>query len=539
MIIIKKNLIIINVVLLTACAQIVSPTGGERDSNPPKILKIEPLNSSINFSTNIINITFDEFFEVINPIENVMISPPLNNQPEYKIKGKTLQIMFQDSLKLNTTYTIFFDNCIKDITEGNTIPVFDYFFSTGSNIDSARIEGKLIDALTNLPEKNAFIMLYNNLDDSLPITTKPLYINRTNEKGEYRFNHLIRGNYKIFALSDKNNNLIFDQFTEKIGFLSNPITTNTSTEKIETNFSFFYQADTVQKLLKIWNKQKGITTFAFRNSTFSADLKIIGDTDLKKSFIKETNLSGDTIILYDLDLISDTLQLAINDKYFSDTITFTPSIEQKTIKRKNYIEPKLNCNISNANELYKSTIITSDYPIKGFKNESFQCFKLGKDTVQIPISVNYIDSLKKILKIDFQKTDRTSYNLIVNAGALLGYNNLSNDTLKQQFTVLSEDDYGNLLINAECKSQNQFIIQLINDKENIIDEQIINNSKVLQWRNLLPGIYKLKVIYDSNNNKKWDTGNYYYKLQPEKIIFFPTPIQIRPKWDIEENFVIE
>ena len=41
---------------------------------------------------------------------------------------------------------------------------------------------------------------------------------------------------------------------------------------------------------------------------------------------------------------------------------------------------------------------------------------------------------------------------------------------------------------------------------------------------------------DLNENGKWDTGDYIYKIQPEKVQFFSSGITIRANWDVEEDW---
>ena len=164
------------VLLCGACAKVVTPTGGPRDSAPPKVLKSMPDNQSVNFGEKQIHITLDEFFTLNNPQENVMISPPLKEKPTYTVKGKTLVVKFKDTLRANTTYNLVFTNCIQDYNEGNPISLFHYSFSTGPAIDSFMLEGSIQNASSLTPAEDLLVMLYRNDIDSLPLTTLPDYV---------------------------------------------------------------------------------------------------------------------------------------------------------------------------------------------------------------------------------------------------------------------------------------------------------------------------------------------------------------------------
>ena len=52
---------------------------------------------------------------------------------------------------------------------------------------------------------------------------------------------------------------------------------------------------------------------------------------------------------------------------------------------------------------------------------------------------------------------------------------------------------------------------------------------------LNPGEYKLRIISDENNNNNWDTGNYLFKKQAEKVNYYPGNIKVRANWDLEIN----
>jgi len=48
-----------------------------------------------------------------------------------------------------------------------------------------------------------------------------------------------------------------------------------------------------------------------------------------------------------------------------------------------------------------------------------------------------------------------------------------------------------------------------------------------------PGEYQVRILYDINQNGKWDTGDYWKKLQPEFVIAIEQKITIRANWENE------
>lgn len=206
--------------ILAACANPVAPTGGPRDSDPPVIIRSEPENSSVNFDATEIRITFDEFVQVRGLSQQFLSSPPFKEVPQTRIRGKTLSIQLEEELRDNTTYTLFFGDAISDFNEGNTIPNYRFIFSTGQVLDSMELKGRVTNAKTMAPEKEVFVMLYDDYHDSIPLLERPYYISRTNDKGDFTFTNLRNMPYKIFALRDVNSNLIYDQPNEEIAFMN-------------------------------------------------------------------------------------------------------------------------------------------------------------------------------------------------------------------------------------------------------------------------------------------------------------------------------
>lgn len=529
---------LISLVLFSSCAQIVNPTGGARDITPPKITKTIPLNKSININLKSdIKLSFNEFIELSNPNEKVLISPPLKESPTYKVSGKTISISISDTLKANTTYTLFFDNCIRDITESNAIPALEYVFSTGSSIDSGVIKGSVFNAFTLKPESQICVMLYRENIDSLPLTTKPYYLSKSNDQGVFLFSHVSYGSYKLFALADKNNNLIFDQFSEKIGFTSIPV--NTIDTTLFINIALFDQVDTLQKVLKKSVIERGKILITFKKDAKKSKFTLKG-SDFNQRFIQEFNANGDSIFLYDKLSIPDTVTIYLDDDNLKDTITLAPSIERKVSKKMGNSKSKIGIVLLNSRDLFKSIQILTDEPIKSIDTSRIKLFLIDNDTTLINYTISSEDIIGKKYNLLFNKLPQKSYFMLISDSTVYGYNHLSNDSIKQTFTVLSEDDYGNLIIHVDNKNNKPLIVQLFNERSELVSSQLTSSSKIdVKWANLLPGAYQIKAIVDENQNKQWDSGDYFKKLLPEKIVIFATPIQIRAKWDIEEKFVVD
>ena len=168
------------------CARRGSPSGGPIDETPPKVVRLEPNQKTLNFNSDRIRIYFDEYIKLNELRDQLVVSPPLE-QSKYLISpqglpAKYLQIEFTDSLPSNTTYTFNFGQSIVDNNEGNVLPFYKYIFSTGNSLDSLSISGQINDAIKRNPDSFVSVMLYpydSVFTDSIIFKDKPIYYTNT------------------------------------------------------------------------------------------------------------------------------------------------------------------------------------------------------------------------------------------------------------------------------------------------------------------------------------------------------------------------
>lgn len=189
---------------LTGCANIVPPSGGPRDSLPPRLLTATPPDSTTNFSAQRIQLTFDEYVDLKEVQNNLLFTPtfPPDKNPEVSVRNKTVTVRFRDSLESNTTYIFNFGNAIADYNEGNILRNFVYTFSTGPVIDSLEISGKVLLAQTGKTDSTLIVVLHKDLSDSAIVKERPVYISRVDRDGNFHFRNLPSGRFAIYALGN-------------------------------------------------------------------------------------------------------------------------------------------------------------------------------------------------------------------------------------------------------------------------------------------------------------------------------------------------
>ncbi len=565
---------IILLLLVSSCAQQATLTGGDKDVTPPMILKQEPANYSINFNAKRIQIYFDEFVQLNNSSETFSLSPPMKNPPEYSLKGKSLLIDIKDTLKENTTYIINCNEGIKDLTEGNSLPLTSFVFSTGSYIDSLSFFGSVKDAFTMSPVEKIAVLLFQHNEDSTLLKDEYYYYTVTDNQGHFRFSNLASGKYHLCALNDKNRNFIFDQTDESIAFFSDlvepvyipvPVKDTLSVINADTTIVpdsipaftldyeeytlwMFEEQDTSLRFLRREFKSDYRHDFIFKNPIRDFNLNQITQLDTVISYLTRFNKSKDTISIY-LTSISDDLvdfELFANEQLL-DTITFNPSQKgsaggggrRRGAARAAADTAKvfLTYKIITRGELHKDPCIEFLYPVQSYDLSKFllvEHLKSKSDTMSV--EAYFADSLKMRLAFKYPFKEKTQYEILSPDSIFCSYFNFCNDSIKIDFTTKSQKDYASLLINYQFYEKNNYIVQLLDEKSNVLQENFLSSDEGITYTYLNPGKYRIRAIEDGNNNKKWDAGKYTIRKQPEKVFYFDKLIDVPANWKVEETF---
>jgi hypothetical protein len=224
--------LMINMVGGPGCANIVPPAGGPRDSIPPLLLKAAPNDSTLQFTGNRVSFTFDDYVELQNQSEEVMMSPTPKTDPFVDYRLNTVTVRLKDTLEPNTTYTIDFGNAIKDINEGNVLKNFKYTFSTGNYIDSMELSGKIIRAETGKPDSTVVVLLHTTADDSIVTKQKPRYIARVDGNGNFRFTNLPPQTFYMYALQADNRSRLYLNEKDLFAFADSPVVASRSARPV-------------------------------------------------------------------------------------------------------------------------------------------------------------------------------------------------------------------------------------------------------------------------------------------------------------------
>ena len=317
-------------VMGSGCAQIGAPTGGPRDSLPPILVSSNPKLLSTNFSGNKISLVFDEYVDVQDIQNNVLVSPFPKTNPLVEFKLKTVTVKLKDTLLPNTTYAINFGNAIRDNNEGNPFKNFTYVFSTGNTIDSMNLSGKVTIAETGKKDSTIIVMLYRDVDDSAVQKRKPNYITHLDSSGNFNFTNLSEGRYKLYALLDGDGGKTYNSKTELFAFADSEIVVSNNTPAVDL-YAYAEEKDVKKTPASAVPKAPTQADKRLRYSTTLSNNEQDLLSDLMISFNKPLKIFDSTKIV-----LTDTNYNRISHELFIDSNRKNIDIKAKWMEASQY-----------------------------------------------------------------------------------------------------------------------------------------------------------------------------------------------------------
>lgn len=519
-------IIVILVVSLSSCAKRGQITGGLKDSIPPILTNSFPKNKSIDFNSNEIKLTFDEYVKLKDVSKQLIVSPPMKNAPIITPTNasKRITIKLKDTLLPNTTYSFNFGNSIQDNNEGIPYQQFKYVFSTGSYIDSLTLEGTIKDAYNKEVDNFVSVMLYEKNEkftDSIVYKENPTYITNTLDSLKtFRLENLKAGNYMLVAMKDYNSNFKFDPKRDKIGFYNKTVTL----------------PDPAIYELELFKEQ--LPFKAFKPIQTSGNTILIGyEGKADKSVVKVKNEGVEIPTKITKFPKKDSLQVWFSiPKVDSLQVSITKEVFEKSfyIKIKNQKPDSLKVSPLQSGTLEfrdKFTLLT-ETPLE--KIDASKITLLNKDSLQVAFTTEY-DEFNKKLEFNFTKEPLEKYSLTLLPGALLDMFGKASDSLKYKFSTKSTSEYGNLRLLLQNVKSFPLIVELTNKKGETQAMFYAEKETKVDFDYLKPDFYTIRIIYDENKNKVWDSGSYLEKRQTEEVIYFPKEIDVRANWDVEQT----
>ncbi len=518
---------------LMQCARRGTPSGGDKDITPPVLIKAEPANGSLNFKSKTIKLYFDEYIKLKDVQKQLIISPPLKNQPEITPQGsasKYIEIKIKDTLKENTTYTFNFGQSVEDNNEGNPSSFLNYVFSTGDYLDSLSITGVVNDAFNKEVDNFVTVMLYkvdSTYTDSTIYKQPPLYVTNTLDSTNiFSLNNLKAGKYALFALKDEGNNYMYNQNIDKIGFLG--YTISIPTDSIFALDLFKEIPDFTASVPSYAAKNKIIFGYQGEGNTIEIERVTPLPDSVKTTISKE--LEKDTLNYWISPFKADSLIFRVINSSQKTIDTFTVKSRKLPLDSLK-ISAAPNKNISLENPFW----VSANIPIKQVDTSKIKI--VNKDTIAIPVKAT-LDSIKNRLNFDFVVPAEDTYSVTLLPSTITDFFGGVNDTIMYRLSSVDPLEHSVLNVTLSGAVTYPAIVQIVNESDKIVRELFAPNPQLFIFKNLKPNKYRIRVIADVNGNKEWDTGSYLKGKFPEKVSYSPNLIELRANWEEKYDFEI-
>lgn len=542
------------------CAKQTAPTGGPKDETPPKLRASFPKHKQVNFQGDRIELSFDEPIQLNNPREQIIITPSVGKDFEVTFNKNRVTIQLKQRLQANTTYTVNLREAVQDLTEKN--PANEKIaFSTGTYLDSLKITGKIIDAISEIPPKSYTVALAEQSDTFNIFKHPASWITQTDKKGKFALENLKPGKYFLYAFNDKSKNMLVDSKSETYGFISTPLdlTKNLDSLVIRT-----FKADLSP--LKLMTARP---TFAYFNLRFSKSLTDFNVSAIDSTTAVHTTLETDltTLKVYNTFPTHDSVQVRVHAKdsmnFTVDTLVyikfpkkdatkdkFTASIEYSDVTESNgtltsrisFTKPVLTFNLDSIyikiDSVTTIPFVQDDFTwnanrTKLIINKKVDLARLfPKDTAETVTK----DPAQKDQSGRPPKTPAAAPSitqLLSKKSAFISVENDSSINASAQIRLLTLESTA--IIEAQVKTTTTFVLQLVTKLGKVVSE--VRNQKKYSFENLPPETYQLRLIVDRNNNGKWDPGNFTTKTEPEPVIYYRNPkgvkdISLKANWTL-------
>lgn len=520
---------IICLLIFGRCAQQVSPTGGKKDTIPPNLLQSIPLNKTLNFKENRLELFFDEYVIVDNITQKLIITPEADNPYTYKLNGKSVVLNFKKQFQDSTTYTLNFGDAIKDFAERNPVKNLKMVFSTGSTLDSGRVYGTLKDVQTNKPLFDALVGLYNPSDTLNVAKQKPYYFSRTDSSGIFSIENVQIRPYRLIAIDDKNRNMLYNAKDERIGFLEKAV--NAGADSLNYTLMMALSDNTPLKIQRTLPKVNNYGV------VFSKPIE-----DVQVHFISQDSLpymieNGTQIKFFNVQPHADTTVVKLSA---TDSLGTTTDFEQKIA----FLPPR-------GKDRQKDPFTISSKPeqnkplAQAFTYRMIFNKPIGKiDDSKIELITDSLTH-ETLSNIKY-KWNNTRTEVIVNAqsfakdtikweipkGSIIS---VEGDTLARtliKHPVINDEDYGVLrgsVMNPDTGVQ--YIVQLLDEQYKVVDQHL---GLTYNFIHIPQGKYFLRAIVDVNKNGRWDTGQIEKSQQPEAIIYLPEKLLIKSNFELND-----
>ncbi len=516
-----KYIYFIAIVIATSCAQVRGLSGGDKDAKPPVVLTYSPANMSTNFAGNKVEIEFDEYVNLNNIQQELVVSPPLQTAPKVVVKHKSVIVSWKEALMPNTTYTFNFGDGVADVNENNKAQDLKFIFSTGSIIDSLKIQGQVTDVLLDAPAADYKILLFENDTAIFSKKPRPVYFTRTKKDGSFKIENMRAGAFHVYALNDLNSNYRWDA-SEGVAFFNSPL------NLVSTDSSLILLHASIPRLDKpIVNDYTtdSIGTIQFAWDPFYTPCSIYS---LQSIPIKtKANATNDTLTA----LLQGPATNRFETVVVSWNNTMFDTLDVPFFSKAQMQPFALQHNVENKIATLDSIILSAN---NSFRLANAAAIILLEDSVPINSAIAEISAgyhIKASLK------EGKKYELKILSGAFTNQSGANNQSVVISFSTYKKEELGEIKLNIKLPINGTKNVLAVTNKEGkkIIESKNITSGEILLGQ-LPPGEYEAALLIDSNGNGLYDPANMLSKTEPEKVYRNKTKMVVRANWEVKVDW---
>ena len=503
-------------VWLLSCANPVIPTGGPDDKRPPIWLKSNPDTFATNIRSGSITLTFDEWIDLKNADREIQISPPQNHSPIITVRGKSVILTLQDSLKPNTTYQINFGSAIRDITEANIATPLRLVFSTGPNIDSAWMERVLLDAQTGKPISNAVLLAFTQKYQYEGPGPAPDYLAHADSLGRARLQYLPTSPLNLIGLKEASPDYRYNRpGAEWLGFEQQA----SSPFSIDTLWLFKEEPDS---LFFTSVKEAHAGKWVFKLSRPTLECSLLAPQNGQMEFVLQKQ-SG----------FMDSFTVWMADFNRTDSIDFQFLADGKTLSRRIYptARPRpprmgLPALSSPKNNLW---VLHHERPILNFNPQGLFTLQ-GNDT--LPAKANLTEG---VLTLELNEKGNSPTRVIWDSAAIFDVFSMPLPAGNLPVEAANFVDW-TVDLGAHQTSKNILVWAQKEGKPESKVEFSIQDGGQKATARLPIGKYMLFKTLDTNMDGRWTPGKWRDQIPPETTRTTPHIFELKPGFDLQTSW---
>jgi putative lipoprotein len=576
------------------------PDGGPYDETPPHIVGMTAPERLQNGKRTKFSLVFNELIKVDNPTEKIIVSPPQIETPEIKVSGRRITVELLDSMRPNTTYTVDFSDAITDNNEGNPLGQYTYIFSTGQTTDTMQMSGYVLNAEDLEPVKGILAGLYQQHHDSVFALRAFDRVARTDASGFFSIKGVAPDrDYRLYALQDADGDFHFTQPSEMLGFLHNDLRagafrdTRYDTLWVDSvrydsiriiPYTHFTPDDLVVRAFKVdvntrhyLKAQRDVpewfTTFFTGPSRKRPTIQGL-NFDARKAFVVNASAGNDTLTYWLADttlLRQDTLRFAYTYDNWddslaqmlpkTDTLELVPKTtfakraanEAKELEKWNKQREKrekrgdfsksqppmvalqLRADVSSSLVPNRNILIQFDQPLQRFDTKKLH-LRLKKDSTyhDAPYALDTVPNNILAYRLRAEWRPGQEYQLVIDSAAMTSLYGRVNLATDNKFSIAKLEDFGTVFLSLS-NAHESTVVQLLGSDGKPVAQAPTKNGRA-EFYYVQPGKYYLRCFFDRNGDRKWTTGSWSPRRDPEEVYYFPKEIEVRANWDLNESW---